>query len=439
MGTNKKTITLPNEQVKRYAEDISEIFNRLYEAQIFLRNILENIEEAVVGVDSDFKIIEYNASFSSLVESSPDNKIGIPLHSLLSEPFWIPIFPAMDCPPKKEQIDIHASENRGKWFRVIRLPISKLSHVIGYIYFISDETNRERVKRLKNEFISNVYHEFDTPIAAVDGFIEIIQEELSKNTHPELRNHIKDLEQNVWRIHRVVHEMMDLSDTVSNELLENEVVDLTTTANQAIADCLLRSQQKNITIGANILSDCTTMGVLKLIHNAMIHLIENAIEFSRENSVIRVTLDLSGGNYQFTVKDEGVGIPKAELKKIFDLFYQVEPSLTRSHNGLGVGLTFVQHVAHIHHGEITVESTAGKGTIARLKLPNTKAKGLVCAGQTVKEAENSTSSAKLKELEEAKKKVRELEKKLQAVQNQAVKYAGEIQDLYSKIRLFRLL
>jgi len=107
------------------------------------------------------------------------------------------------------------------------------------------------------------------------------------------------------------------------------------------------------------------------IYLVLANLVSNAVKFTPEEGRIHVNVALKGHKYWVSVIDTGIGVPKTEYDRIFDQFYQVEPSLTRKYQGMGLGLSLAKGMVEIHHGRIWVESIVGKGSNFTFVLPST--------------------------------------------------------------------
>jgi two-component system sensor histidine kinase SenX3 len=178
------------------------------------------------------------------------------------------------------------------------------------------------------------------------------------------------------RLTELVQEIINLSRLQDSDPLqvagEFHINDL---VREAIDQCKTTSEAKRITISANTNGDAIVIGdgdqLIMAIHN----LIENAINYSPDNTNVSVTTDEKNGIAEISVSDQGIGIAEQELERIFERFYRVDPARSRETGGTGLGLSIVKHVATNHGGEITVWSSPTVGSTFALRLPVYSAEG----------------------------------------------------------------
>ena len=218
---------------------------------------------------------------------------------------------------------------------------------------------------LKNDFVSNVSHEFKTPLAVIEGYATLLQDsnldEESKEKYTkvivEATKKLSNLVNNVLKISRIDNRKI----TINNE---------TFSLDEQIRESILLYQEewsnKNINFEID-LEEVDIVGDKSLLSNVWNNLISNAIKFSHENSTIFVNLTKENNNAKFVIKDEGCGIDIEDIPYIFDKFFQSDKSHKSQGNGLG--LTLVKEIVTLSKGKIEVESKLGKGTSFIVYLP----------------------------------------------------------------------
>ena len=258
---------------------------------------------------------------------------------------------------------------------VISPMFSKLQDYVGYIIVLLDITRETEVNKLKNTFISNVSHELRTPVTVLRTYIDTLcnnGDDFDEITKKEFLNTI-DVE--AKRLHTMVNDILDFSRLESDAVeLKKEYSDLVELIEQNINSIKILADEKNININMNVKGKIPHIPInVESIDRVIRNLLSNAIKYSPENKDISVSIYLSDDkNYAvFSVKDNGIGIAKEHLEKIFDRFYRVE-NATHTIKGTGLGLHLVKiTIEKYHHGEITVESEEGKGSVFTVYLPLT--------------------------------------------------------------------
>lgn len=223
--------------------------------------------------------------------------------------------------------------------------------------------------RVKSRFLTNITHEFRTPLTLINGHIERMKEEYS---HPHLSNRIQELETNSHRLLQLINQLMDLSKLDSGEYqLYYQKSDLLQDYNIICASFSSFAEQKAIHLNAQIDEDTQQF----LTHNKVIYskeafltilnnLLSNACKFTPVGGSIDVSFHYDPEEEIFTlqVADNGPGIQKDHLDKIFDRFFQSDSAIHRKFEGSGVGLSLVKELTELHGGKVQVKSELDKGT-----------------------------------------------------------------------------
>jgi signal transduction histidine kinase/ligand-binding sensor domain-containing protein/DNA-binding response OmpR family regulator len=238
-----------------------------------------------------------------------------------------------------------------------------------------EKEHAEEIVQTKQEFFANISHELRTPISLI---LPPIQELIKRGHLPDDNRRLLTLaEKNSQRLLRVVNQILDF------RKLENDSVQLKVTSFDLVQFCREmyslftdKANRKEIsfTFHAGV-DECLVWADTEKIETILFNLLSNAFKFTREDGVVDLTVELLGKNDTYTkgaievkVTDTGIGIAPDELSKIFERFYQTNAA-KKLEAGSGIGLTLVAEYAKLHHGEIQVESTVGKGTCFTLILP----------------------------------------------------------------------
>lgn len=244
------------------------------------------------------------------------------------------------------------------------------------LVLISDESEAQRVHEVRRDFVANISHELKTPIGALSLLSEAV---LSAKSEPaSVEKFALRMQHEAKRLTELVQEIINLSRLQDSDPLqvasEFHINDL---VREAVDQCNTTSEAKRITITTNTNNDAIVLGdgdqLIMAIHN----LIENAINYSPENTNVSITTDEKDGIAEITVADQGIGIADQELDRIFERFYRVDPARSRETGGTGLGLSIVKHVAANHGGEITVWSSPNVGSTFALRLPVYSPEGVI--------------------------------------------------------------
>lgn len=212
----------------------------------------------------------------------------------------------------------------------------------------------------RQDFTANVSHELKTPITAISGYAELIENRL---VDEESEVHIaQQIRHNADRLTALISDIIQLSELDHPEIPRTfEQIDLLAAAKECTEDLRPMAEKKGISlkcqgIPAGISADRS------LIREMIENLIQNGIRYNKENGTVDVSVRIKDSHPILSVKDSGIGIPADQLDRVFERFYRVDKSRSRETGGTGLGLAIVKHIAELHSAEITVSSTVGEGT-----------------------------------------------------------------------------
>jgi signal transduction histidine kinase len=227
-----------------------------------------------------------------------------------------------------------------------------------------------RLKQLENSrksFVANVSHELRTPIMTIKGFLETLQEGALYNPD-EAGRFINITMKHAEHLDAIVEDLLKLS-RIQQEAEKGDIFleekDLKPVLNSAIWDCSLKSQTKNIKIDLSCEDKLKVNINPVLLQQAVVNLINNAINYSKEDSMLSIDAFKINDEIVIKVKDQGFGIEEQYLSHIFERFYRID----KSKNGTGLGLSIVEDIIKIHKGHITVESEVDIGSTFIIHLP----------------------------------------------------------------------
>lgn len=269
---------------------------------------------------------------------------------------------------------------------------SKPKRFFGIIQDITEKKEAELVKkaneenlkklqdtlemdRLKNEFLSNVSHEFRTPLNIILSSLQLFNLYLKDGTiidnDQRISKRIDYMKQNCYRLLRLINNLIDLSKAEGNYMsLQLKTIDIVPLIRKLCLSVAEYIHDRNIgfTFKTSIQEKIITCDPGK-VESILLNLISNAIKFNNPEGHITVSIRDKGEDIVVSVEDTGVGIPLEKQNRIFERFVQVDKSLTRSYEGSGIGLSLVKSFIDMHNGEIWLESEVGKGSVFSFMLP----------------------------------------------------------------------
>lgn len=256
----------------------------------------------------------------------------------------------------------------GEGKRELKVSASPLTDDGLILVLISDESEARRIDAVRRDFVANVSHELKTPIGALSLLSEAILG--AKNEPEEVVRFATKMQNEAKRLTELVQEIIDLSRLQSSDPLQKAFpVEMIEVIKEAINQAQVSSEARGIFVETGPLQDATVIGDRDQLIAAVHNLVENAINYSPENTKVSVTSNLHGGLIEIKVADQGIGIPESELARIFERFYRVDPARSRATGGTGLGLSIVKHVALNHGGDVKVWSQEGVGSTFSILLP----------------------------------------------------------------------
>jgi len=399
-----RRITRPIEQIKRTAESIaqgnfqvrslvdqsdeignlSDTMNQMaaqlrdrIDTVIRQRNeieaMLSSMIEGVIAVDEEEHIISMNqaaaAMFSCDITEAQGRSIQEVIRNTVLHEFVKNALTSQE--PIEKDILLYTDVER-----IINVHGTVLQdaekHRVGALIVLNDITRLWRLENIRRDFVANVSHEIRTPITAVKGFVETLRDGSVKDPKDNMR-FLGIIEKHVDRLEAIIEDLLSLSRIERGGegehimLQGGRIRDVLLTAIQV---CEIKGAPKKIRVELSCNEELKANINPALLEQAVVNLIDNAIKFSDEGSTILVKAVQIDGKISISVRDQGCGIEKRHLPRLFERFYRVDKARSRQMGGTGLGLAIVKHIAQAHGGDVSVESTPGKGSIFSINIPS---------------------------------------------------------------------
>lgn len=233
----------------------------------------------------------------------------------------------------------------------------------------------KKLEAFRKEFIADVSHELKTPIFAAQGFVHTLLDG-AVNDKQVRTKFLKKAAKSLDGLDALVQDLLTLSQIETGDIkMHFEQIDLRKLAEEVIDQFEEKAEKKKVRLrlDANDHERVLAHADWQRIGQVLTNLISNAINYTPEGGEVSVSFEVSKKNVLVVVRDTGVGIPAADLPRIFERFYRVDKSRSREKGGTGLGLAIVKHILEGHSTRAEVDSTVGKGSTFSFKLTRTKA------------------------------------------------------------------
>jgi two-component system phosphate regulon sensor histidine kinase PhoR len=334
--------------------------------------VFSSMVEGVIAIDTNERILRINQAAYEILDIQGNTVEGMMVQEVIrnSELQSLILFSLKQNAPLSQEIEIQKEEERYIFLQSAPL-LDNLKNKCGTVVVINDITKIKILEKHRKEFVANVSHELRTPLTSIQGFAETLLNP-SVTDQKEKDGFIQTIHTQASRLGAIVEDLLTLS-RIEKESERKEIEltddDLKKTLFNAISFCQDRASAKNIHIELKNVENLKVKHNAPLIEQAIVNLIDNAISYSSSGSVIQVTSISDEKKITISVIDQGIGIPKEHLPRLFERFYRVDKARSRKLGGTGLGLSIVKHIALAHNGSVNATSETNKGSTFTLHLP----------------------------------------------------------------------
>jgi len=358
--------------MNRMAENLDEKIRDFKDRSMELEAVHSSMLEGVIAIDKEERIITINDAAAKIFDfPSSTLKARYILEVARNLKFQKFIQEALAThEPVEDNIVIKKDEDL-----ILNIHSTALYDTgnkrMGTLIIFHDITRMSKLERMHKDFAANVSHELKTPLTAIKGFIETLQEMLASNEIKECGSFLNIMEKNVNRMIDLINDLLALSrlERLKGTDIHLENQHISALIQGAVNTCHARIKAKKMKVGIDCPEDLLALVDPILMEQAIINLVDNAVKYSMEGRSVDILVSEKKNFMDIVVKDQGYGIDKEHLSRIFNRFYRVDKARGRQEGGTGLGLAIVKHIVQYHSGKIDVKSTKDKGSSFTISIP----------------------------------------------------------------------
>jgi two-component system phosphate regulon sensor histidine kinase PhoR len=273
--------------------------------------------------------------------------------------------------PKRHELAIVAPNGSLRHMQLSAVATRKDSgQVSGAVVLFHDITQLQQTDEIRRDFVANVSHELRTPLSILSGYIETLLDDPNPSAE-ELNRFLEVMKKHSDRLKTLTDDLLTLARLESADPnLHPEDVRLSELFAAIVRDWGKRFAEKRLSIDVAL---SPSLPVIRAdaarLQEVLYNLLDNAVKYSHSGGKLRLEATRRNDHVVLTVSDTGIGIPEADLPRIFERFYRADKARSRELGGTGLGLSIVKHIAQMHGGSVEAESALGRGTSIRVLLP----------------------------------------------------------------------
>lgn len=336
------------------------LFDKLSQNRTELEAIISSMKEGLIVIDPDGKITLCNESFEEIACKE----------KMMGSPYW----EVLRIPGFEEYVN-KAFQSSESFYKEVEfdnkaylVSFNRMKEGERLVVIFRDISQFKQLEQMKKDFVVNLTHELKTPLTAVKGFVETLEEEENiQNTQ-----YMEIIKRHTDRMNQIVSDLLVLSELEEKKRdVVFEPLDLGEIVNNSLKIYREKINEKGLELEIDIPGDLPGIrGERFKMEQMFINLVDNAVKYTDEGKISITAREVEAGKtVKIQVRNTGLIIPEKSIPRLFERFYVVDKSRSRKLGGTGLGLSIVKHVVLLHKGEISVESVEGEGTVFTIYLP----------------------------------------------------------------------
>lgn len=347
-------------KIKTQNKIIKKQMNELEKEKNTIETILQQMPEGIIIIDKDEEIILMNKASEKILRCEINMIKKNYRHLTFNEDLIRSIENAYN---KKEEEGILEISDRN--IKYLINYIEGHEDIEGVVVLLIDETEEEKMRKIKDDFSANVSHELKTPITSIYGFSEMLKNNMisSEKDREDIINMIYSESK---RMLSLIEDIIRISQLEDTEEIKKEKINIKEITQKVIESLKIESVSKNISL--KVEGDAIIMSNETMIWEMLVNLIGNAVKYNIENGIVNIKIRQDKEKAEIEITDTGIGISEEDQLRIFERFYRSDKSRSKKYGGTGLGLSIVKHIVNSLNGNIKLTSKLGYGTKITVKI-----------------------------------------------------------------------
>ncbi|MGZ3826146.1 MAG: sensor histidine kinase [Bdellovibrio sp.] len=338
------------------------------QAQEESQAFMSAVAEGLVSISPEEKILYFNSQFAAQFLSTEQiNAETLRLKDAIRSSDILEGFGYSIQTKKAHKFTVQLPtliDNQPRYFSVSVNPVRNAAtkEIYAFVGIFHDITEFKKAEQMLIDFVGNASHELRTPLTSIKGYVDTLKDDVETGQIQQAGRFLNIVSRNIDRLIELVSDLLSLSTLESDSELKLEMIHPLEISEHIVSEMTMLAAEKNISI--RVIGQARPfMADSHKVEQVLRNLVSNAVKFIPSGRSVQIRWEESESEkIVLRVIDDGPGIPEEHLDRLFERFYRIDKGRTRDAGGTGLGLAIVKHIMHSHHGNVTVNSSPGKGS-----------------------------------------------------------------------------
>ena len=339
-----------------------------------LLTVINCMQDGVLVTNREGQLVLHNPAALTMLQMRASDLIGRPVEECVPAPSLVQLVSSTLAGAAATEMVSEEIPRPGDGTALMAnvAPVrDERGEILGSVTVVRDITELKRIDRLKSQFVGMVSHELRAPLAAIQGYMDVMLSGAAGDAPEQFRRMLERSKERAATLVNLIDDLLDVSSIEAGRIARRiDLIHLPEVISEVVEMIRPRAEARNLTLDESLPADLPAIladrsDMVRVFTN----LLSNAVKYNRDGGSIRVAAHVDGHYVRVGVADTGIGIPKDAIPKLFDEFYRVKTAETRQISGTGLGLSIVKKIVDAHNGYVQVETELGKGSTFSVLFP----------------------------------------------------------------------